>query len=366
MTFHSFAGLGGQEAAGRLPTRIGRVFQQSMRQGTMKTARRTGHTIVEILVAIAIIGLLAAIVIPAVMNARQSAARLQCANNLRQLGVGLHAYEEANGSFPPSVLIGGGGFQATIWGAHVLLLSHVGEQNLYDEINRNVYAASSPQENGTAMRRTPDLYLCPSDGTPRNEVRPQFPPTAFYNYSICVGDGFAVAPDAVVTDETEFMANGLFTAPRGVRTADVADGLSRTAAFGERIHGRPDVLVPETDSAWTPRIDSTYLIEVSPATPQTAYETCRTLAGPRGGLPNNDNWFTDVGYTHQSTPNQTSCWPNLPVGSFNGSLTASSAHAGGVNVLLADGHVDFVADAVDLQVWRAAATRSGGETTAGL
>ena len=334
------------------------------------TRCRSGITLIESLVALAIVGLLAALILPAVLAVRATAGRLECSSHLRQIGLGMQAYQETTGAFPPPNVIHGGGFQSTYWGTHVLMLPFVGEENLYDQINLSVYAHAAPKENVTAMSFTPSIYLCPSDGTPQDNVLPEYPLTAFYNYSICVGDGFAFPRDAVVTEDMTIRPRGMFNVEGGVRPAEIVDGLSRTAAFSERIHGRHEVLGPVDDPLgdpdWRPRRDTTYPITVDPPTPQRAYEACHSLPGPRGGNPTNANWFADMGYTHQSTPNGPSCWPNSPLNSLNGSLTAGSTHPGGVNVLFADGHVVFVSDAVDLEVWRAAGTRDGGETTRSL
>ena len=332
------------------------------------TRRTLGLTLIEALVVMGIVGILAAIAIPAVMHARQSAWRTQCANHLRQIGLGLTNYESVHGVFPPSSLASVQENQSTVWGTHVLLLPYIEQENLHDQINLRIGLQSPAGENLTAMGGTPSLYLCPADFTPRDNVDAGRTASAFHNYSFNVGNGFTVDdPDTVFTDTTAIRPNGLFLRPP-VRTADVTDGLARTAAASERVHGQQVVDVDMSMKAelWHPRLDTTYSMILEVPTPHNAYETCRNLDGPRGGLPNNDNWLYDLGYTHQSTPNRTSCWPSGPLSGWDGSLTASSRHAGGVNVAFADGRVDFVGEAVDLEVWRAAATRDGGETIKGL
>ena len=335
----------------------------------MDTRRPRGVTLIEVLVVVAVVGMLAAIAVPAVMYARQGAGRAQCAGNLRQMALALTGYGDIHGSFPPNVLAGSRPFASTVWGTHVMLLPYLEQEALYERLNLSANLASANGENTTAMQATPAVYLCPSDSRPKNSVGGQLIDSAFHNYSICGGNGFTVAPDTVMTERIQLQSqvNGLFQA-RPVRPADVTDGLSRTAAFAERLHGEPDVNVNMDEDAkdWRPRTDTTYGMIMDVPTPQNAHERCQNLDGPRGGLPNNNNWLWDIGYTHQSTPNQPSCWPASPMDAWDGSLTASSRHAGGVNVAFADGHVPFVSDAVDLHVWRAAATRAGGEQTDGL
>ena len=328
----------------------------------MSRSRRSAFTLVEILVVIAILGILAAIVVPAVMYARQSAGRLACAANLRQIGVGVTGYEEAHRCYPPQYLWGGG-IGRSGWGPHVPLLPYVGAETTYDQFN---VQRDFEGQNTTATAATPAVYLCPSDGTPQDNVAPPMRfGTAHYNYSMCIGNGFFVADrDMVVTSDTPAArCNGLFP-PQTLRAGDVTDGLSRTAAFAERLHGGPSAYEPAASDQWRPRLDVTCTLGPAVQTPNASYEACLALDAPQSPSPNNEMWTMDMGYTHKATPNRISCFSSA--GSWDSVFTVSSTHAEGANVVFADGHVDFVADGVDLEVWRAAATRDGGESTAGL
>src|SRR3954449_10732366 len=130
---------------------------------------RTGFTLIELLVVIAIIAILIALLLPAVQAAREAARRIQCTNNLKQVGLALHNYESTNGVFPPgriNTYVAGNGH---CWGAYSQMLPYVEQQAVFDAMNFGMnpdpdYTSTSAAANRTAAVTTLAMFLCPSDG----------------------------------------------------------------------------------------------------------------------------------------------------------------------------------------------------------
>jgi prepilin-type N-terminal cleavage/methylation domain-containing protein/prepilin-type processing-associated H-X9-DG protein len=319
----------------------------------VQRARRLAFTFVEVLVVIAIIGLLIALLLPAVGAAREAARRAQCANNLKQLGVALHNYHDSIGALP----FGEGPDAWNNWSAHVMLLPYLEQGPVFNAINFIDWsAAPSNSLNATAQGVTLGLLLCPSD------LDRLTAPNGHVNYCTTAGTDHNFAPKGSPT--------GLFAqvpyCPVAIRFADVRDGLSQTAAMSERVKGlanqsdAPDGLTP-----------SASLVEMNGLQAGTAayYQACRQKA-PRPGVPLHLNrdigglgayWFyggaTSSRYNHIMPPNTWNCGS----GQTDGAYTASSRHPGVVHVLFADGSTRAVKQTIAVQVWWALATRAGGE-----
>ena len=177
---------------------------------------RDALTLIEVLVVITIIGLLAALLLPAVQSAREAGRRTQCANNLRQLGLALSGYVSTLGVLPP-------GNHSRGFSLHTALLPHLEQTPLYDSINfsaRSVGLAPS-DANYTVSRVSLSVFQCPSDGS--SSAQP-----GSTNYAGNRGAGFSKSSQYGHSDNG---AISFLTAP--IRPQDVTDGLSHTAAMAE-------------------------------------------------------------------------------------------------------------------------------------
>lgn len=314
----------------------------------MKVSRRA-FTLIELLVVIAIIAILIGLLLPAVQKVRESANRLKCENNLKQLGLAMHNYESAHQEFPQ----GRNQFPKVV-SAPARLLAFVEQENLQKLVNYDGTLAD-PQ-NVVASKTRVGLFVCPSD--PANgQVRGM---TDFgTNYVACNGTGLLLDSAGNLVGYAKIPdGNGIF-AQTPVRIADITDGTSNTAAFSESTLGNG--LVPPTGSA--PPDPRLVILEVpggNDPTPADCDGMNGAWAANRGGQWINGH-FGNTLYNHYYTPNPTGKW-DCGNGSHNKALsTARSYHSGGVNVLLADGSVRFVRDTIQLATWRALATRAGGE-----
>jgi prepilin-type N-terminal cleavage/methylation domain-containing protein/prepilin-type processing-associated H-X9-DG protein len=324
---------------------------------------RRAFTLIELLVVISIIGVLVALLLPAVQSAREAARRAQCTNNLKQLGIALHNYEGTWNTLPA----GRYGYPF-LWSSLASLLSHVEAANMFNAIN-----FSFPSETGqapypanlTAQSLVLSVFLCPSDGQDRVD------PVNFgaTNYVANCGTGtinsanFNVVPGAKLPD-------GPFYNTSAIRFANVLDGLSSTAAYGETILGSGFDSsaggVPPTNATRQFALFNATTITTIPAAqflpPNTYLSVCESpdvWSGDRGREWSRGSYIM-ASYNHFLTPNSKK--PDCTDKSRNAAITGPrSFHPGGVNILMLDGHVQFVKDSVNLLSFRAISTRAGGE-----
>lgn len=336
---------------------------------------RSGFTLIELLVVIAIISVLVALLLPAVQQAREASRRSQCKNNLKQIGLAIANYESAYTVYPFGKGAGYGFLGAPAyprWSTHAMLLPHLDQAPLYNTLNFNnppdtpgmagaiafMPAYTSPGGVNTvgSMAKVP-LFLCPSDSTVASTWEGQN--NYCGNQATWLCDRNMNTPLPTDISPTE-LSQGIFFFLSKVRPADVQDGLSNTAFFSEKMRGNggPD---PKTD-----------LFAIANQTTLTdLYNTCMGT-NPLTATPLTSKWGASwvMGencctlYNHVATPNTISC-AGIP---FPGTMTnmamqvsASSRHAGSVNLLMGDGAVRTVSSSVDVNVWRAVGTRNGKE-----
>ncbi len=341
-------------------------FQESGKDG--RPWSRQAFTLVESLVVISVIGLLISLLLPAVQASREAARRVQCENNLKQIGLALHTYEGSNNSFPlnwrnPRVDPSRGYpwyINSRPYSALTRLLPYLDQQPLFASINFNLETYPNDTrtdfpfpQNSTAYATGLAVYLCPSDSVAS-------PTTYACNYR----GNYGIGPHILTSRETYDSGTGFYSFPGVLSSRSFSDGLSHTAAYSERIHGTGN-----GSSVVNPARDFGNINVMTYCTDRDgdyALECCR-LASARGfpafrmaGF----TWFYGdfecAAYNHAQEPNG-----RIPDavegGPWFGIATARSFHAGGVNTLMADGSVRFVRESIARKVWRGLGTRNGDE-----
>lgn len=307
--------------------------------------RPTGFTLIELLVVIAVIGILIALLLPAVQAAREAAWRASCTNNMKQMGVALHNYHDAHGTFPPGYvnLFERGATDAAAsaedefgpgWGWASMILPQMEQGPIFDAINFDLPVHYPGNE--TARLTRIGSYLCPSDF-----VRPAVPVRDETNQATIVEVGTSNYVGVYGTGEIEDApgrGDGVFFRNSRVRVGDIRDGTSQTIAVGERSHNLSYV-------TWTGRVDGGWL-----------FTTSSIEGGTNTFNPGSEEAFTMIlGPVGHEDPPRTPNNPRAHVEDF------WTRHRGGANFLFGDGSVRFVKDGIGHQVFLSLATRSGGE-----
>ncbi len=300
---------------------------------------RPAFTLVELLVVIAIIGILAALLLPAVQYAREAARRMTCGNNLKQIGLAMQNYHASCDMFPvarnPWPLV---------HSSLSRLLPYCEQQELHNLVDYS-FPLSHPK-NVAASQIPVDFLICPSDQV-RGKVAGL--PDAGTNYVANNGSG-TVAFGLIAAGDGVFTQQNL-----GFR--DLRDGSSNVAAFSESLLGWGSA-----STTTTPHDPRREVLEVpggGDTTPAACAAGSGVWSGKRGGKWIDGHYGNSL-YNHFYAPNAAQ-W-DCGNGSHNKALsTARSNHPGGVDLLKCDGSVQVLSDSIDLAVWRALATREGGE-----
>jgi len=317
--------------------------------------QRSGFTLVELLVVIAVIGALVALLLPAVQAARGAARRASCGNNLKQIGLALHAHHDTHGQLPS----GRGAPTPKVFSPHAYLLPFLEAENLHRLIDLNAPPTTFNVPPATVYDGTPNLpaattvakiFLCPADGVVGRVPGSDFAGT---NYAASVGSG--VDAGSLGT------ADGVFYLGSTVRFADITDGSSHTVAFSERPIGSGSAA-----SAPGPADPLRMVREIAPSITPTP-SNCEPSASGNWNQERGAKWilgnYGNTLYNHALPPNARVC-DCMNSTQQKGQLAARSYHPGGVQTVRCDGSVQFASNSIDAAAWKGLASRSGGEIVA--
>lgn len=335
-----------------------------------KRLQASGFTAVELLVAMGVVSILVALILPAVQSGREAARRTSCSSHLRQVAIATEAFVGVHGRYPGvqrySAPAGNGGLLTEPLppqpseSIHARLLPFLELENVYwrlDRYNVGRELAEPPmsESNEFALEVHVPAFVCPSDDVPSggNSYRGSLGSTTGMHATWRPGMPLAG------TIDMEGLA-GIFqsrTPPQRVR-----DGLSQTVLFSERVVGdrNSELYTPFQDLAG---LEDTYFYR-----PNDAVLGCAGFSAPDATY----SWlgttwvlphYAHTAFNHVLTPNSRipDCMNGMSSHFTQGAMTARSMHPGGVNVAFADGSVTFVSESVDLKVWRAIGSMSGGE-----
>jgi prepilin-type N-terminal cleavage/methylation domain-containing protein/prepilin-type processing-associated H-X9-DG protein len=328
---------------------------------------RRGFTLIEVLVVITIIAVLIALLLPAVQAARESARRVHCTNNMKQLGRAVHQFIDSTGVLPPSIVLSGAGTTVTWsngWSVHTRILPAIGQSNSFNALN---FAVDYRDDvNTTVTSQVISTFLCPSEANQQPTSHQTFGNVGINNYGWCMGDWFVWGSFGGVKPN-----RGAFGPNQSRAWAEFSDGLSQTAILAAVKSYQPYL----RDCGGLSQINNASNIPPANADPKTVvpeYAVGSCMLKPDGHAEWVDGGVHHTGFTTAWSPNRVTGSPTVLDLDINGqrekvggptfaAITARSYHPGGVNVLLGDGSVRFVKTTVNGTTWRALSTVAGGE-----
>lgn len=358
--------------------------------------KREAFTLIELLVVIAIIAVLISLLLPAVQSAREAARRVQCVNNLKQIGLALHNYQDANGVFPMTTTAAGTGpggvCTSGLFSWHAAILPQLeqtaaanalnfsigstdncGRGNLYD-----LATISATHPNATVARTIITTYLCPSDTFELPDTMGSARP-APQNYAGNAG----WTPDTSGPQAGSRIGkhNGFIGLVNPVRRIDwhtgpvgiqqITDGTSNTAAVAERRIARSTTTATSLSARFVEPKQTSSFCAGSSGTSRTLgawIPLCNSItsADPAWTVYHGRSWLSGWSrsgtiYMHVMPVNERNCHLYGGEDDGNNLITSSSMHPGGVNVLFGDGSVRFLKSTVNNAVWWAIGSRNGGE-----
>lgn len=333
----------------------------------MRRNPQPAFTLIELLVVIAIIAVLIGLLLPAVQKVREAASRIKCANNLKQIGLAMHNYLDANQKLPANGVFtytGGAVVQTSPWSAGSRILPYIEQENLSKGIDFSTPYSTQP----AITSKRVGTFICPSEindvGSGTDSVYGN--KNWALNYAVNLGSW------GVLTRKTSGMqgADGAFSPNRGFKPGDFVDGMSNTLGLSEvksyttRIAGTPNTLVfnPPPAIPSSPASLSSFALAAFDAAKQTHVEWV-------------DGKVHETGFTTVFAPNTNVVYASgsqtydvdfitateANLGDTYAAVTSRSYHTAGVNAVSMDGSVKFWSNSINPATWRALGTRAGGE-----
>jgi prepilin-type N-terminal cleavage/methylation domain-containing protein len=334
----------------------------SIGEKNMKKKLRFGFTLVELLVVIAIIGVLIALLLPAVQAAREAARRMQCTNNLKQLSVAVHNYHDTHQTFPPvfiawSDFAAGGSINSSGFSWIALTLPFFEQGGLYSQLNFKVKCNTSPNSN---LRNIPiKTLLCPSNGEERDRRNSwassytSSTPVSHHYYGLLGplgpnnlgGGNYVSISGATGTGGDKQSSHGIFTSnaglagyyiqPSGTNFANITDGTSNTYLLGEISWAKMGETAGHNIMSYLESYNHSNNVFVLPA---------RSLVRTK-----------PINYSKKRIQQGLSS-----DGNYN-ELNWGSNHTGGTNYAQGDASVRFVSETINVDVWLATSSMNGNE-----
>ncbi len=311
------------------------IFSRRAREKSTTSSRPSGFTLIELLVVIAIIGILIALLLPAVQKVREAANRLSCQNNLKQIGLAMANYHDSAQAFPP----GGVSMNETSW--HVHLLPYLEQDALFRQFNLSPghYTDNGGQGRNNLAANRIALYLCPSSpadkmllNAPNNVNPPDLingqPPYTTHYYGVMGPKGTNPVTGQPYSSRDDdngyggFGTQGVFDCDSQTTIADITDGTSNTFLVGEVSWDNP-------------------------------FTGTRYRSWMRGCQNGGNGWIGGCRNVANGI--------NTPQIALFNDIAFGSQHPGGANFVMCDGSVHFVRENINLGVLKAAASRNGGE-----
>jgi prepilin-type N-terminal cleavage/methylation domain-containing protein/prepilin-type processing-associated H-X9-DG protein len=342
------------------PSRKARSSGASWFALSNSSGRCRGFTLVELLVVIAIIGILVSLLLPAVQNAREAARRMECKNQLKQLGLAVAGYETNHGCYPPSGIVGkavgtssDGSFrerEGRMFSWVVMILPHIEQGPLYDKFDFEVDVLSQTEEPQATVLKP---MLCPTD-LARDRF---FTESSLTNDKRFAKGNYAAFVSPFHTDKQDEYPGGL-SGHRVLRQVDLKDGSSNTFLISEV---RTRANEADQRGAWAlPWTGATILsFDAHPdenASTRDHYVPALNGSGALSSTgflqpPNCEGPNVDM--IHKCTDTADAQVQRMPCGEYGSgsdhylSAAPRSRHPGGVNVIFHDGHIGFLVDEVD-------------------
>jgi prepilin-type N-terminal cleavage/methylation domain-containing protein/prepilin-type processing-associated H-X9-DG protein len=335
-----------------------RPFLPKTRQGSR------GFTLIELLVVIAIIGVLIALLLPAVQAAREAARRSQCTNNMKQIGLALMNYHDITGAFPPPKIYSGSSSRANPGGmilnttGFTMILAQLEQQPLYNAYNfsqaastahgpSNTVVVGNPMVNTTVIGALVATYACPSDKAP--ELVNYTGTSTYYgttngrrsNYGFCSGWYTDYDAPGAQNYRPPMQYRGIFYCDLATNLAEIKDGTSATAMVGET---RQEHISSSYGAMWGSGRHTGVHLKCHP----TIY----------GGKPYPNYQFYVPNAAYNTIPPQAAGYNPRRLGY---AWVTSSLHPGGVNMLFADGSVHFIKNTINPNAWWGLNTMNGQE-----